>query len=153
RIRAELKLLQQNEYLTALNETTLALMNRLDVDDLIEAMLNRAATLLHTSQGYFHLLEPDGLHMRARVMLGTHQHLKGALFSQEQGLVGAVWKRREMIVIDDYATWQGALPEMITTPPHAIVMAPLKSGTVVIGVIGLAHSEVGLTFDSDAIKL
>jgi nitrate/nitrite-specific signal transduction histidine kinase len=50
---------QQNEYLNALHETTLALMKRLELADLLQAIVSRAAQLLDTAQGYVSLVEPD----------------------------------------------------------------------------------------------
>lgn len=38
--------MSQNEYLTALHETALALMNRLDLTDLLEVIVTRAGTLI-----------------------------------------------------------------------------------------------------------
>jgi hypothetical protein len=52
RLAAEATLLRQNEYLSALHETTLGLMRRLDLDGLLETIVNRATQLLGASFGW-----------------------------------------------------------------------------------------------------
>ena len=59
RLREVERLLRrQNEHLTALHETSLGLIDRLDKEELLEVILHRAARLSHTESGYIYLLEP-----------------------------------------------------------------------------------------------
>src|SRR4030067_2805419 len=59
RKRVKEKLQQQNEYLAALNATTLGLISRLDLNELLEAIVHRAAQLLNTPPGFIIMLEPE----------------------------------------------------------------------------------------------
>src|SRR5262245_14463806 len=52
RAEAAEALRQQNAYLTGLHETTLGLMNRLDLGDLLQTIVEWAARLLRTQHGY-----------------------------------------------------------------------------------------------------
>ena len=57
---ADLDAARRDPYLSALDETALALMNRHDPEDLLETIMARAAALLGTPHGFIYLLEPDG---------------------------------------------------------------------------------------------
>src|SRR5262249_21352127 len=54
--RAELALQRQNQYLEALHETTFGLMSRLDLNELLQDIVTRAAHLLETTHGAVYLL-------------------------------------------------------------------------------------------------
>ena len=55
RLRASEKaLLQQNEYLNALHQTSLGLIDRLDKKELLEAILNQACLMTGTMAGLFY---------------------------------------------------------------------------------------------------
>ena len=57
RKRVEEALQRQNEYLAALHATTLGLMSRLDLSELLQTIVARAAQLLGTPHGFVFLLE------------------------------------------------------------------------------------------------
>ena len=61
---------RQNEYLTALHETSLGLIDHLDKEELLEAVLQRAAMLTGTQHGYIYLLEPGDVEMQMRAGSG-----------------------------------------------------------------------------------
>src|SRR5260370_41005995 len=67
RKRTEEKIRRRNEYLTALHETTLALMDRLELDDLLQAMITRATSMLSASERLFYLLTPEGKTLPQRI--------------------------------------------------------------------------------------
>ena len=56
--QAEKTLRRQNEYLTALHETSIGLIDHLDKEELLEAVLQRATKLTGTEHGYIYLHEP-----------------------------------------------------------------------------------------------
>ncbi len=61
---------RQNAYLEALHETTLGVMDRLDLSDLLESILARAARLLDAPNGYIYLSEPGSETIERTVGLG-----------------------------------------------------------------------------------
>jgi signal transduction histidine kinase/CheY-like chemotaxis protein len=157
----EEKLRQQNEYLAVLNETTLALMNRLEIDDLLKTIIARAGDLLGTSHGFIYLIEPEDAEIESelisrmvlRVGVGVYSKYLGTRLKPYEGLVGKVWQTGQTVVVDDYQTWSGRLSLFRDNTFHVIVAAPLKSGSEVVGVIGLGRLEVGQTFREDEIEL
>lgn len=141
RKRAEETMRQQNAYLTALHDTTLGLMRRLDLEELLQNIIARAGELIGTEHGYVHLVEPNGKALRMRVGIGLYHELVGALAKPGQGLAGTVWQNSEPLVVDDYQTWQGRLHTAGRDVLHAVVGVPLKSGDETVGVLGLASVE------------
>ncbi len=153
RKRFEEALRRQNEYLNALHETTLALMNRLELADLLEAIVTRAGALVNTPHGYIYLAEPGGTELKMRVGVGAFGKHIGYRMKPGECVPGRVWGSGQPLLVDDYRTWQGNSPPFDQDGFRAVAGVPLKSGTEVVGVLGLAHLEEGRTFGNDELTL
>lgn len=151
RLRVEQVLRDQNAYLTALHETTLGLMSRLDLEDLLEQIIARAAALVGTEHGYVFLLSPQRnangeQEMIMRVGIGAYNGFKGTKANRGVGLAGTVWQSGDPLVVDDYRNWSGRLALSSRDILRAVAGVPLKSGAQTVGVIGLAYLEEGRKF-------
>jgi PAS domain S-box-containing protein len=153
RRRMEEKLRQQNEYLAALHETTLGLINRLELMDLLEAIITRAGALVGTPHGSIHLVEPGETRMVRKVGIGICSSLVGQSLKPGEGLSGKVWQTGQPMVIEDYPNWPGRLYGPGYDSFQTVVGLPLKSGSKVVGVIGLNWLEKGLTFREEEMTL
>lgn len=71
------QLQKQNEYLAALHDTTLDLINRLDLTDLLQAVVIRAGQLLDTDNGFIGLVEPDKSMIAIKVVTGIFARRTG----------------------------------------------------------------------------
>jgi PAS domain S-box-containing protein len=151
--KAEAALRRQNEYLTALHETSLGLINRLDKEELLEAILLRAARLSGTEHGYIYLLEPDDEEMQMRVGMGFFKKQLGLRVKLGQGVGGKVWKSEQPLLVDDYRLWNGRLADKSLDELHSVVGIPLKHESRVHGVIGLASVESGKKFEEEDIAI
>jgi PAS domain S-box-containing protein len=158
RRRAEEALRQQNVYLTALHETSLGLMRRLNLEELLEAIITHAGKLVGTEHGYVFLRDPgdpaagapDEIEMRVGV--GVYSGLVGARARRGVGLAGTVWQTGEPLVVDDYRTWGQRLTDPRRDVLRAVAGVPLKSDGDDVGVIGLAYLEEGRTFGPSALE-
>lgn len=139
RKRAEEALRRQHEYLAALHDMTLGLMTRLDLDDLLSALLSRASQLLGAPHGYIYLVDEEGGHMDRKLGVGLFTQRARIRLAPGQGLAGKVWASGEPLVANDYDHWDGRSPHFGLGIIHAIMGVPLTSGSQVIGVIGLAY--------------
>ena len=92
RKRAEEALQQQNEYLATLHATTLGLMSRLDLSELLQDIVSRAGQLLGTPHGFMYLLEPGQEEIEQKVGLGIFANGIGYRLKRGQGLSGRVWQ-------------------------------------------------------------
>ncbi len=153
------QLSRQREYLDALNATTLDLISRLDLNDLLEALVSRAVQLMQAAHGFVYLLEPEAklgapAVIECKVGVGAFEESIGFRLSAGEGLAGKVWQRGQPLVIDDYDAWEGRSPNFAHAVVRAVMGAPLRSGQEVVGVIGIAHRPASTrTFDTEEIDL
>ncbi len=149
------QLSRQREYLAALNATTLDLISRLDLNDLLEALVIRAVQLVQASHGFVYLVEPEAklgapAVIECKVGVGAFEETIGFRLSAGEGLAGKVWQRAQPLVIDDYDAWEGRSPNFAPNVVRAVMGAPLRSGDQIVGVIGIAHRpESTRTFDDE----
>jgi len=144
---------RQNEYLTALHETSLVLIDRLDKEELLEAILLRAARLSGTEHGYIYLLEPGDTHMQMQVGMGFFKGQLGLRVKLGEGMGGKIWKSEQPILVDDYRSWNGRLSDKSLDELHSVVGIPLKYGSRIHGVIGLASVEPRKKFQEEDIAI
>jgi PAS domain S-box-containing protein len=147
-------LVHQNEYLAALHETTLGLISRLDVTELLEALITRAGQLLDAPHGFILLLEPGQTEMECKVGVGVLSQAVGSRRKPGEGLPGRVWQTGEPLAVDDYDTWPGRTDILPPGVVRAMMGVPLKSGPEVVGVIGLAQgAESERVFGAEEVNL
>ena len=125
-------------YLDALDETTVAVMSRLDPTTLLETTIVRAARLLGTSHGYIYLVDDDEQHLSVRVGIGLFEDFLGYRLPVEAGLGGLVYRTGQPFAVDDYDAYAGRSADMPSGRFGAVVGVPLAAGGKVVGVIGLA---------------
>lgn len=148
------KLNQQTEYMDALHETALGLMNRLELNDLLEAIVSRAGALLGTPHGFIYLAQEGEAEMVLRVGMGVYSKHTGHRLKPGEGVAGTIWQTGQPLTVEGYQTWSGRLPALTSEEIfHAVVAAPLKSDSQTVGVIGLAYSKENRTFSDDEVKL
>ncbi len=133
-------------YLHALDETAIALMQRLDPTTMLETITTRAAHLLGTPHGYLYLVDEDGGGLVCRIGTGVFATYLGNRMEAGTGIAGRVLETGEALVVDDYDSWPGRASGMPIRTFGAVVGVPLTSGGRVIGVIGLASADTPRTF-------
>jgi len=131
------------------------MMSRLDLSDLLEAIISRAGALVGTPNGYIFLLEPGASatsaqsEMEMRIGVGAYNGFVGTRAKRGVGLAGQIWETGEPLAVDDYRNWQGRLASPSRDILRAVAGVPLKSGSQTVGVIGLAYLEEGRVFGED----
>ncbi len=148
---AETAFHRQNASLEALHETSLDLIDKLDKEELLEIILERAALLSGTEHGYIYLLEPGEETMQMQVGKGFFKGQLGRRVSIGQGMGGWVWKTEAPVHVEDYTSWPGRLADKILDGLRSIVGIPLKNDRQFLGVIGLAHVELAQRFSNEDI--
>jgi PAS domain S-box-containing protein len=151
--RGDPELRRRFEYMAALHETTLGLVNRLELSDLLEAVLSRAADLAGTEHAYMYLREPGEEDIHLRLGVGAFEPYVGFRMGRGEGLAGRVWESGRSMVVDDYDAWSGRSSRWTTGVFHAAVAVPLVVDGDVLGVIGIAHQEPGRTFGDAEVEL
>ncbi|MFQ5612121.1 MAG: PAS domain S-box protein [Anaerolineae bacterium] len=153
RKRVEEAIRRQNAYLAALHEIALGLISRLELDDLLEALVTRAGQLLDAPHGYIYLINPEKTELERKVGVGVFSRSIGDRIKPGQGLAGKVWQTDQPLVIDDYDAWEGRSAKFDYGVIQSLMGVPLKSGPQVVGVIGLAYDvESGRRSGNDEVE-
>jgi len=153
RLRTEEKLQRQADYLIALNDTALGLLNRSELQPLLESILTRACDLLNTQHGLIDLVLPDESALRQDVGHGVLSKYNGTLTFENEGVTGNVWVSGQPLIVQDYRAWDKALSEFINAGFNAVMGVPLKVRNNVIGVLAISYVEQDRAFTQDQVRL
>ena len=143
----------QNVELAALHETTLGVMHRLDLDDLLRELLSRACELLGVHDGYFYVRDPDEETLVSRVAIGVFADAVGTRIPRGGGVAGRVWEDDAPVIIEDYDAWEGRVTTFPAGRIRALVGVPISSREEVIGVLGVARDRTqDRSFNPDEVR-
>jgi diguanylate cyclase (GGDEF)-like protein len=143
----------EREELAALHETALGLIDRLDLDELLQAIVDRAGGLVGTPHGYLYSAGSDESLLDIRVGTGVFEPWVGHTLARGKGLAGRVWESGEPIVVEDYHRWAGRESAFDAVPFSAVVGVPLSADGRLAGVLGLARVEEDGGFDDAEVAL
>ena len=154
RKQAEEALLRRNQYLQALQGTTLELISQFDLETLLKNIVSRAASLLGTTSGFLNLVDPDADQLVLRVAVGAVTEAMAPTVQLGEGMAGRVWQTGEPVVVNDYDSWANRLLDFNYNAVGAMIGVPLRSGEEIVGVLGLAYDVPSRqTFGSEEIEL
>lgn len=149
---------QQNEYFTALHETTLGMISRLDLHELLETLVQRVGQLFDTPHGFVALVNNNATFIEIKVGLGLFEGLIGLQMEPNEGVSGRVWQSRQALTIENYDMWLHRADNHPYQVVRAVVGVPLthtrQNEVDVIGVLGIAHSFDNTDrFDDESVDL
>lgn len=166
--RAELQELNeiqrnQNAYLEALHETSIGLVSRLDISELLESIVVRAATLMHAPHGYIYLKDdtagPDEGSLELHFGIGMFEAKVGERLPWGGGLPGTVCMTGEAVVVNNDNAQLDRPNLDLARDIGATACVPLTRRRLdgageaeVIGVIGLAF-DAGSGEEFDAAEM
>lgn len=132
---------EENRYLAALHETALALINRLDLDDALFAIVHHATKLFGTPDGYIYLVCDDEPVLEVKIGIGVFAGYKGFRIQPNEGLSGKVWQSGQPMVVLEYDHWPERTPRLPAGRFHSILAVPLRSSQQILGVLGISLAE------------
>lgn len=144
---------RHHDYLAALHEATLALMNRRNVDDVLHAIVSRAGSLLGTRHGYIYVMDDEVQLLTLRVASGVFTSHVGFKLARGAGLAGKVWLSGKALTVANYHSWSGQAPGFDQYQFRSTVGLPLRSEGTVIGVLGLGYIEDDRTFGEQELAM
>jgi signal transduction histidine kinase len=152
--QANRTLSRQNTYLTSLHETTIGIINHLDLRELMTSLLEYNCAMLDVQSAAIYLVSADGTHLERFISTGTLDEIPYQTITREdKGFIGQVWRSGQAKMIDDYATWSDRKPDEYLNTFHASIAAPLLSAGKVQGVIAVMRNELGRPFTPDEFDL
>ncbi len=153
RKEVEARLRLHGKYLSALHETTLSIMNRLNLPELLRDIIDKAAAMLNAQHGFVAILERDGSALVTQTGVGCFTARVGDRILRGDGAAGIVWETGDLLAIESYQSFPHKLswPGLESIGP--LVEFPLKIGDEVKGVIGLGRNIGDHLFDQNEINL
>ncbi len=138
-------------YLAAVDQATLGMLERLEPDELLREIVERAAGLVGVKHGFLYLLEgPEsadgGLDLVARVGMGVFESYRGFRIPRGKGVSWEVVRTGQPVVVDDYEEFTQKIDDPLSDQFGAMCAVPLTSGDSVLGVIGLASGDTSRPF-------
>jgi PAS domain S-box-containing protein len=138
----------------ALRATIADLSARLELSDLLQAVLERAIQLLKVSHGelaIFHK-ERDELEIVASYNLGR-KDTTGTRMKVGEGAMGHVALTREPYIIPDYNAWAARSDQYAQSDFHAVMVAPLMMGRQLVGAIAFMDNNKVRAFGQEDLRL
>jgi diguanylate cyclase (GGDEF)-like protein/PAS domain S-box-containing protein len=151
-LEKEAEIRRQNAILASLHETAMGLMDRRDPNELLSMIVTGATQLIGTSHGFIYILDKTRRLFRRTQGTGIYSQDLGREISAGQGVVGLVQKTGQPAIINNYQDWRRQHPESVQFAEiNAVIQIPLKSGTEVIGTIGLSYCREQKTFTNEEV--
>ena len=142
----------RNTELAALHDTAFGLLERLELDRVLTAIVESAAGLVATPNAYLYLSDRSTGTLRMQVGLGLFETDVGRDLQPGKGASGMVAVTGEPVVVDDYRAWADRLENYDDQAFRAVVGVPLRAGGELAGVIGIARQEAR-PFDASEVAL
>jgi PAS domain S-box-containing protein len=137
----------------ALLDTIADLSARLELEPLLDAVLERSATLLDAAGGELAIYQDAS----EELVLVSNYNMKessvGTRLAYGEGAMGRVVETGEMMIIPDYRTWDGRSDQYTEIDARAAVVVPLLMGGRPVGAINVWHEDPSRHFDDADLRL
>ncbi len=154
---AKAELEQKGHELNALYEVEKELSAAIDLDQLLERILVRAASLLAAEAGSIALLTPLGDALELRTVIGpAADRLRHRRLPLGEGLLGWAVAHREGVISNRAAAdprHAAGFAREHEVSPRSVIAAPIISGDTVVGGIEVLDRTGGAEFDDADLKL
>lgn len=148
---AEESLQQQNIYLSALHQITLDLLNYHDMDDLLQAIVDRAVILLDAPFGDLSL--DIGGELIIQACTRNQQSLMGTRVGRgDARLCWQAFDTKQPAVVDDYSIYEYRRSAYSEYELHAVADFQVLVRDKCIGVLALRRSQPGHIFNERQVK-
>ncbi len=138
----------------ALRASMADLSARLELSDLLQAVLERAIQLLRVSHGELAIYHGarEELEIVASYKVGK-KDTTGTRMKLGEGAMGHVALTREPFVIPDYQAWAARSEQYTQADFHAVMVAPLLMGRQLVGAIAFMDQNPARQFGPDDLRL
>lgn len=144
---------QRADELDALRATLTDISSELEMPKLLHALVERAAALLGAFGGDLALRDQTTGEIVVAASHNMGKEYIGTRLAPGEGAAGRVLETCEPLIIADYAAWEGRSPQYAEAPIHALMNVPLMVGGLVVGAIGVVHSDPVRQFGPSDLRL
>ena len=125
------------EEMEALHLTALEIASHVDEDQLLRTIIRRAIDLLQGKGGGIWKILPHEDELIVVDEWGNKTEMKGRRIKVGEGLARQVFLTGEMLIVEDYNTWEGRIPGLEQELFRAVLAVPLE--LIDRGVIGVLY--------------
>jgi putative nucleotidyltransferase with HDIG domain len=140
------------EQFAALHDVSLKVLAEIDLSEVLPIIVQQATHLLDAQAGAIDMLDPESQRLEMTVSWGYTKDYSGIRLALGEGVAGKVAQTREPLTVDDYAHWDGRVPEVDRREIQAALGVPLKRGNELMGVLTIDR-RVAHPFDEDDVRL
>ena len=129
------------------------LSSELELAPLLQAVVERAVTLLQVTGGELAIFDDvqGELEIVASHNIGSDSI--GTRLALGEGAMGRVAETRESLIIPDYRTFAGRSAKYADTTARGVMVVPLMIGSRLVGTLASVHLEEGREFGSEDLRL
>lgn len=150
-INASNEWLSQSEYLETLHTTTLDLLNRRNLDDLLHTIVERATLILDAPYGELMLADGDELVVHA--FTANQSFLKGDRVTRcDAQLCWQAFDTQQPAILDDYSAWSNRRVLYDGLQLRAVADFPIVVGSECLGILALGRSTPGYSFSAAQVQ-
>jgi diguanylate cyclase (GGDEF)-like protein/PAS domain S-box-containing protein len=151
RERFEEELRHKKEYLEALHQITLDLLNRRNLDEVLQGIVDRAAELL--AAPYSDITLWDGQALIVRATTDTAYAQIGEIVHPNEGMAWQVYTSKQPMVVNDYLQWPGHRLLLEPLKLRAVAVMPIMAGQICVGELSLARLKPDHPFTAEQIDI
>ncbi|MGK7311727.1 MAG: GAF domain-containing protein [Candidatus Longimicrobiales bacterium M2_2A_002] len=144
---------QRAEEQRALLDTLSDLSSELELSKLLQAVLERAVSLLGVTGGELAIYDEDDEEL---VIVASHQigsDSTGTRMRPGEGAMGRVAETLEPLIIPNYQEWMGRSDKYEETTARGVMVVPLLIGSRLVGTLASVHTEADRTFGPQDLRL
>jgi PAS domain S-box-containing protein len=137
----------------ALLDTMADLSSDLELPRVLQAVLNRAVTLLGVTGGEVAIYEEQPKQLVVVASQNIGKDSTGTRLALGEGAMGHTARTREPLIIPSYHEWLGRSGQYADVMVHSVMGAPLLIGRRLVGAIATVHSDPNRLFGPEDLRL
>jgi PAS domain S-box-containing protein len=137
----------------ALLDTMQDLVGELELSRVLQAVLERAVSLLGVTGGEVAIYDEDRRELVVVASENIGKNSTGTRLALGEGAMGAVAETLEPLIIPSYHEWLGQSGKYADVTVHAVMAAPLLIGRRLVGAIATVHSDPNRVFGPEDLRL
>jgi PAS domain S-box-containing protein len=137
----------------ALIDTMADLSSDLELPRVLQAVLNRAVSLLGVTGGEVAIYDEQAQQLEVAASQNIGKDSTGTRLGLGEGAMGHVARAREPLIIPSYHEWLGKSVQYADVHVHSVMAAPLQIGKRLVGAIATVHSDPSRIFNTEDLRL
>jgi len=137
----------------ALLDTMTDLSRKLELNQLLASVLERAVSLLGVNGGELAIYHEDDEELEVVASHNLGMNSGGVRLKHGEGAMGMVAETLQPLVIPDYQTWEGRSGKYTETTVRSVMVVPLLIGDQLVGALAGVHLDENRYFNNNDLNL